>query len=269
MENKLKIMVVDDNIEFVKLISAYVSSQEDMEIVATLNDGRDVLPKLKETRPDVLLLDIIMPEKDGLMVLEDLSLAVLEKMPYIVVMSAIGQEKITRKAIALGASYYVIKPFDLEVLMNRLREMVETTSGVCESRMTKYITSKQTKSEVEPIEIRVTNLIHDLGVPAHIKGYQFLREAIILAVENEEMINAVTKIMYPMLAKKFKTTPSRIERAIRHAIEVSWNRGELAMHDKIFGYTVNSNKGKPTNSEFIAMIADKIRIEANQSSRAV
>lgn len=269
MEEKLKIMVVDDNVEFVKLVTMYINAQSGMEVVCSLNDGTNVIPKIKELKPDVLLLDIIMPEKDGLVVLEELNDAVIDKKPFTVVMSAIGQEKITRKAISLGAAYYVIKPFDLETLTNRLKEMVSSeTTTFYENKGTKYVTAKATMQQGEPIEVKVTNLIHDLGVPAHIRGYQYLREAIIIAVENEEIINAITKTLYPILAKKYQTTPSRIERAIRHAIEVAWNRGELAMHDKIFGYTVNSNKGKPTNSEFIAMIADKIRLESVQLSRS-
>jgi len=269
MEEKLKIMIVDDNVEFVKLLTMYINAQSGMEVVGSLNDGTNVIPKLKELRPDILLLDIIMPEKDGLVVLEELDDAVLEKKPFTVVMSAIGQEKITHKAISLGAAYYVIKPFDLETLTNRLKEMVGTnTANFYENKGTKYVSAKVPMSHGEPVEVKVTNIIHDLGVPAHIKGYQYLREAIIISVENQEIINSITKTMYPVLAKKYKTTPSRVERAIRHAIEVAWNRGEIAMHDKIFGYTVNSNKGKPTNSEFIAMIADKIRLEAMQVNRA-
>lgn len=269
MEEKLKIMIVDDNVEFVKLLTMYINAQSGMEVVGSLNDGTNVIPKLKELRPDILLLDIIMPEKDGLVVLEELDEAVLEKKPFTVVMSAIGQEKITHKAISLGAAYYVIKPFDLETLTNRLKEMVgNETTAFYENKGTKYVSAKVSHNQGEPVEVKVTNIIHDLGVPAHIKGYQYLREAIIISVQNQDIINSITKTMYPVLAKKYKTTPSRVERAIRHAIEVAWNRGEIAMHDKIFGYTVNSNKGKPTNSEFIAMIADKIRLEAMQINRA-
>ena len=261
MEEKIKVMIVDDNVEFVKLLTMFVDSQKDMEVVGSLNDGSAVVAKIKEWKPDVLLLDIIMPERDGLAVLGDLEESALEKRPNIVVMSAIGQEKITSKAMALGASYYVIKPFDLDTLVERLRELSESTMAVYENKGPKYVTTKSVKVNTEPVEIKVTNLIHDLGVPAHIKGYQYLREAIMMAVGNQDIINSVTKMMYPLLAKRYQTTPSRVERAIRHAIEVAWNRGEIAVHDKIFGYTVNSNKGKPTNSEFIALIADKIRLE--------
>lgn len=269
MGEKLKIMVVDDNKEFVKLLTMFVDSQKDMEVVGNLNDGNSVVTKIKEWKPDVLLLDIIMPEKDGLAVLEELEDSVFEKKPFIVMMSAIGQEKITQKALSLGAMYYVIKPFDLETLIGRLRELVVSTSVFYESNGAKYVSSRPNRQKSEPLEVKVTNLIHDLGVPAHIKGYQYLREAIILSVNNEEIINAVTKTLYPLLSKKYETTPSRVERAIRHAIEVAWNRGEIAVHDKIFGYTVNSNKGKPTNSEFIALLSDKIRLESLQIEKLV
>ncbi len=270
MDEKLKIMVVDDNKEFVKILTMFVNGEKDMEVVCSAYDGLNVVNMIKEYNPNVILLDIIMPEKDGLAVLEEIH-EKIENKPLIVMMSAIGQEKITQKALSLGAMYYVVKPFDLATLTDRLRELVgNTSSAVYERGHSEYMFKGQSKSKkVPPIEVRVTNLIHDVGVPAHIKGYQYLREAIIMSVENEEIINAVTKTLYPSLAKTFKTTPSRVERAIRHAIEVAWNRGQIEVHDKIFGYTVNSNKGKPTNSEFIAMLADMLRMEVFETSEAV
>ena len=262
--NKTKILIVDDNKEFVKLLTIYINSQSDMEVVASAYDGKNAVELIKEKNPDVLLLDVIMPEKDGLAVLEDMVKENNMSKPTTIVMSAIGQEKVTQKAIALGATYYVVKPFDMETLVDRLRDLLESNSGyegsgfnMCYSKTTLNNSSKPTT----PMEVRVTNIIHDVGVPAHIKGYQYIREAIILAIKDEEVINAITKTLYPTLASMFNTTPSRVERAIRHAIEVAWNRGQIEMHDKIFGYTVNSNKGKPTNSEFIAMIADRLRLE--------
>lgn len=263
--DKRKILIVDDNKEFVKLLTIYINSQNDMEVVATANDGKNTVELIKKHKPDILLLDIIMPEKDGLAVLEDIIVEKDMDKPTIVIMSAIGQEKITQKAIALGATYYVVKPFDMETLVDRIRDFLDNSSGYESTNNfnTSYISQQITtaKKPNTPMEVRVTNVIHDVGVPAHIKGYQYIREAIILAVKDEEIINSITKILYPTLASTFKTTPSRVERAIRHAIEVAWNRGQIEVHDKIFGYTVNSNKGKPTNSEFIAMIADRIRLE--------
>ena len=265
MSNKTKVMIVDDNKEFVKLLAMLIDSQNDMEVVETLFDGQNAKNRIKELQPHILLLDIIMPEKDGLGVLNDISMDKEINVPLTIVMSAIGQEKITHKAISLGATYYVVKPFDMNALVERIRDLIDcvseektTVSTVSYSSYDKI--NNNVKSTV-PLEVRVTNMIHNVGVPAHIKGYQYIREAIMLAVENEDIINSITKTLYPTLASTFSTTPSRVERAIRHAIEVAWNRGQIEMHDKIFGYTVNSNKGKPTNSEFIAMIADKLRLE--------
>lgn len=264
MDKKIKVMIVDDNVEFVKLLKMYIDSQKDMEVVATAYDGISVIENIKIGKPDILLLDVIMPEKDGLCVLEDISNDEEVKRPTTIVMSSIGQEKVTQKAIALGATYYVVKPFDMATLVERLRDLVEDNVVNNFSNSSTYYaktTINSSNRSTTPMEVRVTNIIHDIGVPAHIKGYQYIREAILLSVRNDNIINSVTKILYPTLAKQFTTTPSRVERAIRHAIEVAWNRGQIEMHDKIFGYTVNSNKGKPTNSEFIAMIADKLKLE--------
>ncbi len=254
MENKIKIMVVDDNKEFVNLLNMYINSQKDMVALEPLHDGTNVVNAIKQSNPDVLLLDVVMPEKDGLTVLEELADEIGIEKPIIVMMSAIGQEKVTQKAISLGATYYVVKPFDMITLVDRVRELLKETNAVKNEYMVAY------GNKSLPLEVRVTQMIHDVGVPAHIKGYQYIREAIILAVNDEEIINSITKTLYPTLSEKFNTTASRVERAIRHAIEVAWNRGQIEMHEKIFGYTVNSNKGKPTNSEFIAMIADRIRL---------
>ena len=265
MSEKTKIMIIDDNKEFVKILNMFIDSQNDMTVVSVANDGNNVIEKIKKTKPDILLLDIVMPEKDGLAVLEQINSENLSEAPIVVMMSAIGQEKITQKAIALGATYYVVKPFDMATLVDRIRDLISTDETNSYVELPKNVnlkpSSNGSKSNSIPLEVRVTNIIHDVGVPAHIKGYQYIREAILLAVENEEIINSITKVLYPSLAKKYQTTPSRVERAIRHAIEVAWNRGQIEIHDKIFGYTVNSNKGKPTNSEFIAMIADKLRLE--------
>ena len=208
-----------------------------------------------------------MPHLDGLGVLEKLISSNID-LPLCVMLSAVGQDSITAQAINLGAQYYVLKPFDMDVLMKRIREMIETPTKkktvipmkTIELKPS-YIPISNQASKEEVLEIKVTNIIHEIGVPAHIKGYQYLRDGIMMVVNNIEVINQITKQLYPDLAKKYKTTPSRVERAIRHAIEVAWNRGQLETVESIFGYTVNSNKGKPTNSEFIAKIADKLRLD--------
>ena len=261
MNEKKKVMILDDNRDFLEILKNYVDTKEELEVVCYDYDGRNADKLLEEYKPDILLLDIVMPEKDGLNVLEDLSRKKNIKKPLIIVMSSIGQEKITQTAISLGAMYYVVKPFDIRKLIDRVIELTkEQTVGELKIIQSAAISQKEISQSV--LENRVTQTIHDIGVPAHIKGYQYVREAILMAIQNDDIINAVTKSLYPHLAEKFNTTPSRVERAIRHAIEVAWNRGQIEVHDKIFGYTVNSNKGKPTNSEFIAMIADRLRLES-------
>ena len=266
MKEKIKILIADDNIDFVSTLITYFQSQEDVEIVATAKDGQEAYNKIITEKPTVALLDVIMPHLDGLGVLEKLVSSNID-LPICIMLSAVGQDDVTAQAINLGAKYYILKPFKMDVLMKRIRELVEKPVA----KVPNQITTKETKnnyvdisnqaSKEEILEVKVTNIIHEIGVPAHIKGYQYLRDGIMMVVENIEVINQITKQLYPDLAKKYKTTPSRVERAIRHAIEVAWNRGQIETVENIFGYTVNSNKGKPTNSEFIAMIADKLRLD--------
>lgn len=266
MKEKIKILIADDNIDFVSTLITYFQSQEDVEIIATAKDGQEAYNKIITEKPTVALLDVIMPHLDGLGVLEKLVSSNID-LPICIMLSAVGQDDVTAQAINLGARYYILKPFKMDVLMKRIRELVEKPVA----KVPNQITTKETKnnyvdisnqaSKEEILEVKVTNIIHEIGVPAHIKGYQYLRDGIMMVVNNIEVINQITKQLYPDLAKKYKTTPSRVERAIRHAIEVAWNRGQIETVENIFGYTVNSNKGKPTNSEFIAMIADKLRLD--------
>jgi len=264
---KIEVLLADDNREFTNLLSEYISEQNDMVVTGVAYNGEEVLRLLEETRetPDVLILDIIMPHLDGLGVLERLREMNLSPMPKIIMLTAFGQENITQKAVQLGASYYILKPFDMEILANRIRQLVGN-STVISSSSSSY-SSSVLKSNVVPIakgknlDANITSIIHEIGVPAHIKGYQYLREAITMVYNNIEILGAITKTLYPAIAEKFKTTPSRVERAIRHAIEVAWTRGNIDSISHLFGYTINISKSKPTNSEFIAMVADKLRIE--------
>lgn len=267
MKERITVLIADDNIEFATTLKKYFDTKENMEVVALAKDGNEAFEKIIECKPDVALLDVIMPHLDGIGVLEKINESNLEDPPFCVMISAVGQEKITKQAINLGAQYYVIKPFDIEVLIKRIEELKnyqvpqKTNSFIFKEPKANYIEIPKTEKNQENLEALVTNIIHEVGVPAHIKGYQYLREAIMMVVENIDMINQITKQLYPEIAHKYKTTSSRVERAIRHAIEVAWGRGKLDVMENIFGYTINADKGKPTNSEFIAMIADKLRLE--------
>ncbi len=267
MNEKIKVLIADDNYEFSNTLKKYLEGDNELEVVGIASDGEEAYDQIIALKPDVVLLDVIMPHLDGLGVLERLSKIALGKTPVYIMVSAVGQDKITQKAIALGADYYVVKPFDISVLIDRIKEiknynpeeLKRTITGNKETK-SQYI-QVTNKDEKDNLEALVTNVIHEVGVPAHIKGYQFLREAIIMVVNDINIINQITKELYPDIAEKFGTTPSRVERAIRHAIEVAWGRGDPKTVEGIFGYTISADKGKPTNSEFIAMIADKLRLE--------
>ncbi|HBE8632359.1 TPA: sporulation transcription factor Spo0A [Clostridioides difficile] len=262
---KIKIVLVDDNKDFCQVLKEYLSNEDDIDILGIAKDGIEALDLVKKTQPDLLILDVIMPHLDGLGVIEKLNTMDIPKMPKIIVLSAVGQDKITQSAINLGADYYIVKPFDFVVFINRIRELVSNRVTQVEPKPRPVQETQMTRSDfvknVGNIETEITNIIHEIGVPAHIKGYLYLREAIKMVIDNVELLGAVTKELYPSIAKKFNTTPSRVERAIRHAIEVAWSRGKVDTINQLFGYTVHNTKGKPTNSEFIAMIADKLRLE--------
>jgi len=258
---KIKLVIADDNKEFCDILNRVISSYEEFQIVGVARDGVEALEIIEKQKPDILILDIIMPHLDGLEVLERLN-TFEQNRPKVIMLSAVGQDRITQRAIELGAYYYVIKPFDFQVFIKRLKQI----SGM-ELSINKPIEQIETYSMNKPInngknlESQITKIIHEIGIPAHIKGYLYLREAIGLVIKNMDFLGAITKELYPSIAVKFNTTPSRVERAIRHAIEVAWTRGKIDTINQLFGYTVSNDKGKPTNSEFIALIADKLRLE--------
>lgn len=255
----LKILLADDNREFNELLSEYLSKEEDMEITGSAFNGKEVLELVKEKQPDVILLDIIMPHLDGIGVLEELNKMELSPKPKVIMLTAFGHENITQRAVELGASYYILKPFNLEVLAERIRQLgeVPVKNDRISSPPIKNIPVKKEYTYIEEI----TQIIHEIGIPAHIKGYLYLRDAISMVAEEIELLGSITKILYPRIAQKYETTPSRVERAIRHAIEVAWARNNIDTIKKFFGYTINTEKGKPTNSEFIALVADRIRLK--------
>ena len=271
-DSKISVLIADDNKEFCSILNDYLLNQKDIVVTGIAKDGREALELIVERKPDLVILDIIMPHLDGLGVLEKLNTMDLEKTPRIIILSAVGQDKITQQAITLGADYYTVKPFDMEVFTKRIREMFNSAPTIQESSAqsnrvsypttSSYILTSEPKSKTPvDLETEITNIIHEIGVPAHIKGYMYLREAITMVVNDMELLSAVTKELYPSIAKKYNTTASRVERAIRHAIEVAWGRGQIEEINKLFGYTVHNDKGKPTNSEFIAIIADKLRLK--------
>ncbi|MEW5953039.1 MAG: sporulation transcription factor Spo0A [Bacillota bacterium] len=250
-----KLLIADDNKEFCEILKDFISRQDDIALVGVAYNGLEALEMIKEHNPNIVVLDIIMPHLDGIGVLEKLATDGISPRPKIIMLTAFGQESVTHRAVELGADYYILKPFDFSVLATRIRQLSE---GV---NVTQYISVNKPKN----MDVAVTNIIHEMGVPAHIKGYHYLRDAILMVINDVNLLGAVTKELYPMIAHKYQTTPSRVERAIRHAIELSWDRGNIDMMTKLFGYTINLERGKPTNSEFIAMVADKLRIEAKVS----
>ena len=255
----LNVAIADDNQKILDVLENIISMDKELNLVGKAKNGEEMCQIIKDRQPDVVLLDLIMPKMDGLTVMEHVSQDKdVNKRPYFIVITAVGQERITEDAFNKGANYYVMKPFNNEMLLNRIksvRKMFRNYEKKNEDAKT------ENAMRGENLENRVTNMLHEIGIPAHIKGYHYLRDAIMMAVEDMDVLNAITKILYPTVAKKYQTTSSRVERAIRHAIEVAWSRGKLDTLDELFGYTVSTGKGKPTNSEFIALIADTIQLE--------
>ncbi|OIJ16887.1 sporulation transcription factor Spo0A [Anaerobacillus alkalilacustris] len=256
----IKVCIADDNRELVGLLEEYISSQSDMEVAGVAYNGQECLTLVQQEQPDVLILDIIMPHLDGLAVLERLSQQGLAKKPNIIMLTAFGQEDVTKKAVELGASYYILKPFDMDTLINKVKEVCGSGQPILPQKNSSFNVARKEPKQFN-LDASITSIIHEIGVPAHIKGYMYLREAITMVYNDIELLGSITKVLYPDIAKKFNTTSSRVERAIRHAIEVAWSRGNIESISNLFGYTVSHTKAKPTNSEFIAMVADKLRIE--------
>ena len=262
--DKLNVAIADDNEIMLQMLDHIVSSDEELQVVGKAGDGEELIEIIREKKPDVVLLDIIMPKLDGLTVMDRVNQDKDLKKPAFIVISAVSQEKMTEDVFDLGADYYILKPFDNETVVNRIKKVhARSQRSFTQTRALNAQKKQESQKEYmeRNLETDVTNIIHEVGVPAHIKGYQYLRDAIILSVNDMEILNSITKHLYPTIAKMHNTTPSRVERAIRHAIEVAWNRGKMDTINELFGYSIQAGKGKPTNSEFIALIADKIRLE--------
>jgi two-component system response regulator (stage 0 sporulation protein A) len=259
VDKKIRVVMVDDNIGIQEVVSSYINSQDDMTIVGVASNGVEALDVIKDKKPDVVLLDIVMPKMDGIAVLEAIQKDNGVSRPAIICLTAVGQEELVRRTIALGAKYYMVKPFEMELLIRRIRQLFIEPTGMNQEQTKVEVPLQQRRGK--NLEERITNIFLVVGIPAHIKGYQFLREAIKMAVKEPEIINSITKKLYPGIAEHFDTTASKVERAIRHAIEVAWNRGKVENINDIFGYKVYTANDKPTNGEFIALVADKLSME--------
>ncbi|MGI6037045.1 MAG: sporulation transcription factor Spo0A [Limnochordia bacterium] len=246
----IKLMVADDDRFFCRKIEELIVSDAELELVGIVHNGKSALEKIEELQPDVLLLDLVMPELDGIGVLEGLDRSKLGNLK-VLVMSVFGQEELVSRVVALGADYFVVKPFDVELILQRAKELTEAH---------KLYNPQGFTQKQHDVEAEVVKLLVQCGIPAHYKGYTYLKEAIGLVIQEADLINKVTKKLYPTVAERCNTTPEKVERAIRHAIETAYTRGNLEVLNEIFAYTVDSQKGKPTNSSFIATIADRIRL---------
>ena len=258
MNNKIKVLIVDDNVEFTLSLKKTIETDNDFVVSGIAHDGKEAIEYTKETKPNIILLDIVMPGMDGISVLKEINRFEPKERPKTIVITGAYRESVLSLCMQNGADFCILKPVDEAVLKDRIKSLLSPAS---QSVMPFLGNSEKTINKNRELEINVTNMMHSVGVPANIKGYQYLRDAIMMSVKETELINAVTKQLYPRVAEDYKTSPSRVERAIRHAIEVACTRGNEEVLYHLFGYTVSNSKGKPTNSEFIAMIADKLRLE--------
>jgi len=259
----IKVVLADADKLYISSLAEFLNYQEGIEVVQYCNDGLSTFESIEINLPDVVVMDVVLPGIDGIAILERAKK--LKTPPIFIVITSINKDLIARECMTLGAEYYMIKPVDFPTLADRIksinRERYTNVSTLAAAVSAPASAKKADDGESIDIEILVTQIIHEVGIPAHIKGYQYLRHAIMMVIENLEIINSITKKLYPNVAKKYNTTASRVERAIRHAIEVAWDRGDTDVLNSFFGYTIANSKGKPTNSEFIAMIADKLRLQ--------
>ena len=260
---KLNVAIADDNEKMVEILGRMIEEDKDLTLVGKAHNGEEICNIIKEREPDVVVLDIIMPKKDGPTVMVNCQHDHMrKKTPALIVVSAVGQERITEDAFSLGAEYYMLKPFDKQVLLNRIKNLRRRSDRRIRENVRPSVAREEPGAYgTRNLETDVTNIIHEIGVQAHNKGYQYLRDSIIMSVNDMDILNSITKQLYPTIAKMHNTTPSRVESANRHAIELAWNRGKMDTINELFGYSIQAGKGKPTKSEFISLIADKIRVE--------
>lgn len=260
MGKGINIIVVDDNRNFCQMLQNHLQGQEDLSVVGVAYNGLEAMELIQSQEPDLIILDLVMPHLDGLGVLERINAKTSMKRPKIIMLTAFGQESLTHQAMTLGVDYFILKPFDLDILSKRIRSLMQDTPSTQPQFSSSASPSVTSVGSEHNLVFEVTTVMHQIGIPAHIKGYQYIREAILMVVEDVSLLGAVTKELYPGIAKKYDTASTRVERGIRHAIELAWERGQTDTLKRIFGYSVNIEHQKPTNSEFIAILADKFRV---------
>jgi len=266
MGKEIKIIVADDNRNFCQMLQNYLQGQEGLSIVGMAYNGLEAWELIQTQEPDLIILDAVMPNLDGLSVLERIKARTTMTRPKIIMITAFGQEALTHQAMMLGVDYFILKPFDLGILGKRIRSLTQDMQSSTPAQST-YFSSPiaTTVGSGSDLFSEVTTMMHQIGIPAHVKGYQYIREAILMVIKDVSVLGAVTKELYPGIAKKHNTASSRVERGIRHAIELAWERGQKDTLKRIFGYSMNIERQKPTNSEFIALLADKFRVMGNVS----
>ena len=266
MGKEIKLIIADDNRNLCQMLQNYLQSQEGLSIVGVANNGLEAMELIQTQEPDVIILDLVMPNLDGLGVLERINARTTITRPKIIMLTAFGQESLTHQAMMLGVDYFILKPFDLDVLNKRIRSLTQDMLSSAPAQPT-YFASPIVKTVGSGLDLvtEVTNIMHQIGIPAHVKGYQYIRDAILMVVEDVSLLGAVTKELYPAIAKKYATASSSVERGIRHAIELAWVRGQKDALKRIFGYSMNIDRQKPTNSEFMALLADNLRMMSKAS----
>lgn len=265
MDKKTKVIIVDDNQNLCKILQNYLQRQEDLIIAGIANNGLEAMELIQTQEPDLIILDLVMPNLDGLGVLERINARGLMSRPKIIMLTAFGQESLTHQAMMLGVDYFILKPFDLDIIGKRIRSLTQDLPSTALNKSSTTTPVMPTAVNEKNLCVEVTTIMHQIGIPAHVKGYQYIRDAILMVVKDVSLLGAVTKELYPGIAKKFNTAPSRVERGIRHAIELAWERGHTDTLKRIFGYSMNIERQKPTNSEFIALLADKLRVMSKVS----
>jgi two-component system response regulator (stage 0 sporulation protein A) len=267
MGKGIKIIIADDNRNICQMLQNHLQGQEDLSVVGVAYNGLEAMELIHAQEPDLIIIDLVMPNLDGLGVLECIKARTTMSRPKIIMLTAFGQESLTHQAMTLGVDYFILKPFDLDILSKRIRSL--TTQEIPSRSPNQFATFASPIMTTVGSELNliaeVTMIMHQIGIPAHVKGYQYIRDAILMVVEDVSLIGAVTKELYPGIAKKYNTASSRVERGIRHAIELAWERGQKDTLKRIFGYSMNTERQKPTNSEFIALLADKLTMMSNVS----